>query len=83
METKREHEWGRDRERGRERIPSRLCTVSMEADVKPNLMSSEIMTRAEIKSQMFNGLSHPVSKVFCKKKKIIIMNTIWTLFYKD
>ena len=29
----RKHEWGRDRERGKERIPSRLHTVSAEPDV--------------------------------------------------
>ena len=27
------HKWGRDRERVRERIPSRLCIVSTEPDV--------------------------------------------------
>ena len=47
------------RERGRERIPRRVHTVSAEPDAGPNLRNSEIMTRAEIKSQMLNLLSHP------------------------
>ena len=37
-------EQGRGRERRRERIPSRLCTVSMEPDAGLELMNHEIMT---------------------------------------
>ena len=36
-------EWGRGRERGRQRIPSRLC-VSMEPIVGLDLMNREIVT---------------------------------------
>ena len=35
---------GRERERGRERIPSRLCAVSTEADVGLDTTNHEIMT---------------------------------------
>ena len=35
---------GAERERGRERIPSRLCTVSTEPDVGLKLSDLEIMT---------------------------------------
>ena len=38
------HEQGRGRERGRERIPSRLCTISEEPDVGLELPNCEIMT---------------------------------------
>ena len=48
-------EWGKSRKRGRERIPSRLRTVSTGLD----LTNHEIMTSAKVKSQMLNGLSHP------------------------
>ena len=54
-----ESKHGRGRERGRERIPSRLCTVSSEPDVGLKLINYEIMIWAEIKSQMLNQLSHP------------------------
>ena len=52
------HKWGRA-ERWRDRILSRLCTVSAEPDVGLKLMNCEIMTWAEIKSQRLNQLSHP------------------------
>ena len=45
---------GAERERGRERIPSRLCTVSTETDVGFDPTNCEIMTWAKIKSQMLN-----------------------------
>ena len=47
------------RERGRERILSRLCAVSAELDVRLELMNREIMTWAKTKRQMLNQLSHP------------------------
>ena len=34
---------GRGRERERERIPSRLCTVSSEPDVRLDLMNCKVM----------------------------------------
>ena len=51
------------RERGRERIQSRLHTISMEPDEGLKLLSHEVMTRAETKSQMLNQLSHPGAPV--------------------
>ena len=47
------------RERERERIPSTLHTVSTEPVVGLELMNPEIMTPAEIKSQMLKQLSQP------------------------
>ena len=35
---------GAERERGKERIPSRLCTVSTEPYMELSLMNREIMT---------------------------------------
>ena len=46
-------------ERGRERIPNKLLTISAEPDVGLKLMNCEIMTLAKIKNQMLNRLSHP------------------------
>ena len=43
-ERERESKWGRGREKGRERIPSRLHTVSTEPNVGLQLTNSEIMT---------------------------------------
>ena len=37
------------RERGRERIPSRLCNVSAEPDVGLKLTNHEIMTSAKVR----------------------------------
>ena len=50
-------EQGRGRERGRHRIPSRLCTVSTEPDMGLEFTNHEIMTRAEIESHA--SQSHP------------------------
>ena len=59
FEREREkYEWGKGREKGRQRIPSRLRAVSTEPNAGLNLMNREIMTWAEIKSQMPNWLSH-------------------------
>ena len=49
----------REERGGRQRIPSRLHTVSAEPDVGLNPMNSEFMTWAEIKSGTLNWLSHP------------------------
>ena len=52
-------------EREGERIPSKLHAVSTEPTPPPNtgldLINSDIMTGAEIKSQTLNWLSHPGS----------------------
>ena len=52
------------RERDRERIPSRLHTVSAEPDRGLWLTKQEIMTWAEIKGQRLNWLSHPGAPMF-------------------
>ena len=39
--------------------PSRLHTVSAESNTGLKLKNREVMTSAEIKSQMLNQLSHP------------------------
>ena len=52
-------EWGgAERERERERIPSRLHAVRAEPDTEPDPRNHEIMTWAVIKSQTLNRLSH-------------------------
>ena len=56
---------GRGRERRRQRIPSRLRAVSVEPDQGLGPRNCEIMTRAEIKSQTFNQLSHPGTPSLC------------------
>ena len=43
-ERESKHEWRRDTERGRERIPTRLHAVSAEPNVGFDLMKCEIMT---------------------------------------
>ena len=57
-ERQRENKWGRGRESGRDRIPSRFCAVSMESDVGLKLTNHEILTWAEIKSRTLNWVSH-------------------------
>ena len=54
FEREKACEQGRGRERGRERIPSRIHVVSAEPDVGLNVMSHELKS-----SQMHNQLSHP------------------------
>ena len=44
FEGGREREWGKDRDRGRERIPSSLCTVNAEPDAALGLTNHEIGT---------------------------------------
>ena len=46
------------RERKREKIPSRLCTTSTEPSARLKPTNCEIMTWAEIKSRMLNQLSY-------------------------
>ena len=43
----------------KERIPSKLHTVSVEPDARLKLTKCEIMTWAKIKSRMVKLLSHP------------------------
>ena len=44
FEREREHELGMGRERGRQRIPSRLCADSKEPNTGLELTNHEIMT---------------------------------------
>ena len=56
----REHKRVGEQQRERERQnPKQAPAVSAEPNVGLKLMNSEIMIRAEIKSQMLNQLSHP------------------------
>ena len=57
----RERAWAgvEQKERERERILSRLCTVITEPDAGLELMNHKILTWAESKSQALNWLSHP------------------------
>lgn len=60
------------RERERERIPSRLRTASIEPGSGLELTNCEILTWAAIKSWTLNQLSHPdtpLSQLFKKEKK--------------
>ena len=52
-------ELGRGRERERERIPGRICTVSTGPDVGLELTNRDSMTRDEIKSRKLNQLRPP------------------------
>ena len=54
-EKSRESAWGRGRERGGERIASRLHAVSAEPNVELKLTNCEIMTGTKV----LNRLSHP------------------------
>ena len=53
----------------REKIPSKLLTVSAEPDVGLKLMNREMTTGAEIKSQMHNQLSHPGAPLLLSSKR--------------
>ena len=56
---KRTRKGGAEREGGRARIPSRLCTVSAYPDLVLDPTNCEIMMWAMIRSQTLNSLSHP------------------------
>ena len=58
FERDRDSVSGRGVERGRERIPSRLHATSAGPDAMLDRTNHEIGTRAEIKSQKLNRLSH-------------------------
>ena len=62
-------EQGRGRERGTEKIASRLCTVGTEPEVELKLTDCKIETQAETKSQTLNRLSHPGTPIL-----FLIMN---------
>ena len=57
-ERERESMSGVGTERKGERIPSRLCTVSVEPHAELKLTNREIMISAEIRSRMLNQLNH-------------------------
>ena len=54
----------RGAKRGRQRIPSRLRTVSTEPDAGLDSRNREVVTGAEIKSRRLNQLSHPSALEF-------------------
>ena len=54
FERERTSRGGSERERERQRIPSRLPTTSTELDAGLKVMNHEIMTGAEIESQTRN-----------------------------
>ena len=58
----------RQREGVRERIPSRLRTANMKPSAGLGLTNREIMTWAEIKSQMLTQMSHPDAPIYLFKK---------------
>ena len=68
------------RERGRERIPGRLCAVSAEPNAGLELMNCEIMTWAETKSQMLNRLSHPgTPRIIFNRSMKMVLGTGWNV----
>ena len=50
----KQSKWGRGTERGRERNPNRLRPISVEPSAGLELINHEVMTWAEIRSQMLN-----------------------------
>ena len=58
------------RGKGRDRIPSRPCTVSAEPDTGLNLTNTEIVTGAKTKSQTLHGLSPQAAPEFCLENKL-------------
>ena len=72
---------GWDREKGRERIRSRICTVTPEPDVGLELTNCEIMTWAEIQSRMLIQLSHPGASrrdIKMRQKKVMVRKIVST-----
>lgn len=67
----REHKQGRGRERGKERLPNWLHTVSAEPNTGLDLMNRGIMTWAETGSQTLHRLSHPGASTWNFKCKIL------------
>ena len=67
---------------GREKIPSRLGTVITEPSVELKLTNREIMTWAEINSQLLNQMSHPGTALSPQQDPIftwILINLNWAL----
>ena len=73
----RENMNGGGAERGRNRIPSRLCTFNTEPGMGLELTNREIMTRAEIKRLMLNQLNHPGAPEFSFNSSQICLIRIW------
>ena len=78
-DRERAHEWGRDRKRQRERIPSRICVISAEPDVGLELTNCEIMTRVEVGRLTDRATQAPRNVIFTFKKNDILQYvTTWT-----
>ena len=71
-------QWERVRERGRERIPSRLCAVSVEPDVGPDPPNCEILALAKTKSQMPNRLSLSGAPKCCQ---FLLLVSVFIVFF--
>ena len=64
---------GERTERKGERIPSRLCTTSMEPKTGLETTNHEIMTETEIKSRTLNQISHSGAPKIKKKFFLIFI----------
>ena len=79
----RDRERKGQRERGGERIPSRLHTVSTEPKAGLELMNHEIMTWAEIQSWLLNWLSHPGAPIHFllgRDDGCLVCQSLWSDF---
>ena len=76
FERERQCEWGRGRERGKERIPSRLLTVSTEPDEGFDLTKPWDHDL----SQILNQLSHPGAPGIGLYAPISLTSTHWCLW---
>ena len=63
FEREREHEWGRDKERGRPRIQSRLQALSCQHRTQHGDRIHKLRGHDLSQSRMLNGWSHPGAPV--------------------
>ena len=78
FERERERAEGSGAERRRERIPSRLGTVSVEPNTGLDLTNCKIGTWAKIKSQRLNLLTHPGAPLWGPSWPNFVSTTVWT-----
>ena len=72
-ETEIEHEWGRGRERGRHRIPSRLQTLSCQHRARHGAQTHGPRNHDLSWSRPHNWLSHPGAPI----KKFLMFTYFW------